>query len=286
MKKHLLRNISIALVLAVIFGTVFSNASVLRGDLNNDGKVNSSDALIILRIAVGKEDTPSGDEDPTTPQKNPEDFTADEIVSYYNTCLKNSYSQPNMKVSKTEKTAVSIDELKIDGKEASSTIQSVVNSLVSKNAVDNNSSMAFTDGKATDGTSADSFVLPANLSVDGAKSATISKTETGYRTVITLVEEKCDFVTSPAHNASCAKPLNINDIDLGGKATIANGSFVYTGTKLTADIDSQGRVTYVQVDMPLNVVDGTGTILIFPYKGKSMCINAHGAWTCKNTLTF
>ena len=51
MKKFL----AIILATATVVGiTVFSYAATLMGDVNKDGKVNSSDALQVLQYSVGQ----------------------------------------------------------------------------------------------------------------------------------------------------------------------------------------------------------------------------------------
>lgn len=217
---------------------------------------------------------------------NPLNYSKAQIITYYNGCLNKSYAQSKMTAKKSERVSVTVDKFSFNGGENNSTIQSIANSIVSKNEKDTTNTKSFTNGKSSDGIGAAQFVLPTNLYANGVKSASVSKSGSGYQIVMTLVEEKCNFTTMPPANKSCAWPLNFNDIDLGGNAKITKADFYYPGTKLTANIDSQGRVSYVQVDMPLYVYDGTGEILIFPLKGKTLSASVHGTWVCKNTLTF
>ena len=54
MKKHVLAIISFVVIFSVVFCNVFvTQASTPVGDVNGDGKVNSSDALAVLRYSVG-----------------------------------------------------------------------------------------------------------------------------------------------------------------------------------------------------------------------------------------
>ena len=54
MKKHVLAIISFVVIFSVVFCNVFvTQASNPVGDVNGDGKVNSSDALAVLRYSVG-----------------------------------------------------------------------------------------------------------------------------------------------------------------------------------------------------------------------------------------
>ena len=54
MKKHVLSLVSFIVIFSVVFCNIFvTNASSVVGDINGDGRANSSDALIVLRYSVG-----------------------------------------------------------------------------------------------------------------------------------------------------------------------------------------------------------------------------------------
>ncbi len=190
---------------------------------------------------------------------------------------------------KTEKVTIGVDSVTINGKE-NGTVTSIANSIASSNQKQSEDSKSFSRGRASDGTAASTFVLPPNLSSAGVKSASISKSGSGYKVVITLVAESCGHNTKPPYNASCAWPLDINEVAgaLNGFAEITKAQFVYPGTMLTANIDAAGRVSYVRVDMPLTVKDGTGVVTknIPGVKGMVITASAHGKWVCTHTMTF
>ena len=75
---------------------------------------------------------------------------------------------------------------------------------------------------------------------------------------------------------------------LNGFAEITKAQFNYPGTMLTANIDAAGRVSYVRVDMPLTVKDGTGVVTknIPGVKGMVVTASAHGKWICTHTMSF
>ena len=216
-------------------------------------------------------------------------YNKNQIVAYYNTCLQSSYAQAKMTDVKTEKVTIGVDSVTINGKE-NGTVTSIANSIASSNQKQSEDSKSFSRGRASDGTAASTFVLPANLSSAGVKSASISKSGSGYKVVITLISESCGHNTKPPYNASCAWPLDINEVDgaLNGFAKITKAQFVYPGTMLTANIDAAGRVSYVRVDMPLTVKDGTGVVTknIPGVKGMVITASAHGKWVCTHTMTF
>lgn len=217
-------------------------------------------------------------------------YNKNQIVAYYNTCLQSSYAQSKMTDRKTEQVTIGVDSVTINGGENNSTITKVANSIASKNQKQVDESKSFSKGRASDGTAASTYVLPANLTASGVKSASISKSGSGYKVVITLVAETCGHTSKPPYNASCAWPLDINEVvgALDGFAKITQAQFAYPGTTLTATIDAAGRVNYVRVDMPLTVTNGTGEVTYnFPgLKGMVVTASAHGKWVCTHTMSF
>ncbi len=216
-------------------------------------------------------------------------YNKNQIVAYYNTCLQSSYAQTKMTDVKTEKVTIDVDSVTINGRE-NGTVTNMANSIANNNQKQIEDSKSFSIGISSDGTAASTFVLPANLSSAGVKSASISKSGSEYKVVITLISESCGHNTKPPYNASCAWPLDINEVDgaLNGFAKITKAQFVYPGTMLTANIDAAGRVSYVRVDMPLTVKDGTGVVTknIPGVKGMVITASAHGQWTCTHTMSF
>lgn len=217
-------------------------------------------------------------------------YNKNQIVAYYNTCLQSSYAQSKMTDRKTEQVTIGVDSVTINGGENNSTITKVANSIASKNQKQVDESKSFSNGRASDGTAASTYVLPANLTASGVKSASISKSGSGYKVVIALVAETCGHTSKPPYNASCAWPLDINEVvgALDGFAKITQAQFAYPGTTLTATIDAAGRVNYVRVDMPLTVTNGTGEVTYnFPgLKGMVITASAHGKWVCTHTMSF
>lgn len=215
-------------------------------------------------------------------------YNKNQIVEYYNSCLKSSYSQARMTDRKTEQVTIGVDSVKFNDGGTNKAITNIANSIASNNQKQVDETKTFTNGRASDGTAASTYVLPANLSASGVKSASVSRNGNGYKVVITLVSETCGHNTKPPHNASCAWPLDINEVAgaLNGFAEVTQAQFKYPGTTLTANIDAAGRVSFVRVDMPLTVTDGTGVVTAAPFKGNRIIASAHGKWVCTHTMSF
>lgn len=216
-------------------------------------------------------------------------YNKNQIVAYYNTCLQSSYAQARMNDKKTEQVTIGVDSVTINGKQ-NGAVTSIANSIASGNQKQTEDSKSFSNGRSSDGTAASTFILPTNLSSAGVKSANISRNGNGYKVVITLVAESCGHNSKPPYNASCAWPLDISEVAgaLNGFAEITKAQFDYPGTMLTANIDAAGRVSYVRVDMPLTVKDGTGVVTknIPGVKGMVVTASAHGKWICTHTMSF
>lgn len=231
--------------------------------------------------------TPSGSGGNSSAQASSADplsYNKAQIVSYYNSCLNKSYSQPKMTATRNEHIDLSFnkDDITVNGSKLNDKMANLVQKVVNANTKDKSSTKTFKNGVASDGTPASVFVLPTRLSPSGVRSASVTKNGSGYRINITLVQESCDFRSMPQHNKSCAWPLDFRDINFLGMGEITSATFNYPGTKLIANIDSQGRANYVEVDMPLTVNNGQGKALGVPISIAKIT----GQWTCKDTMTF
>lgn len=217
-----------------------------------------------------------------TSSNDPLKMNKSQLISYYNSCLKKSYSQ-KMNATKTEQVDVKVSGIDIGG--APFNADQFANTIITNNTKKNGvvQTKSFVNGKATDdGSAVEKFVLPANLYDAAVKTINIQKSGAGYQVVIVLNQESCAHNGTAKYNASCAWPLDINVIDFGSAVDIQSCTFNYPGTKLTAMIDGQGRVTAVKTEMPLNVTNA---------KAKAVGINItvgsiSGKWTCVNEMKF
>lgn len=217
-----------------------------------------------------------------TSSNDPLKMNKSQLISYYNSCLKKSYSQ-KMNATKVEQVDVKVSGIDIGG--APFNADQFANTIIANNTKKNGvvQTKSFVNGKAIDdGSAVEKFVLPANLYDAAVKTINIQKSGAGYQVVIVLNQESCAHNGTAKYNASCAWPLDINVIDFGQAVNIQSCTFNYPGTKLTAMIDGQGRVTAVKTEMPLNVTNA---------KAKAVGINItvgsiSGKWTCQNEMKF
>lgn len=237
-------------------------------DLNGDGKINSADALEILKISVGIT--------PVEPEKKPLDYNKAELVDYYNTALKNAYSADKITINKNTDISIKIEELSMER------LLSIANSLIKKFATPTSEKKSFSNGVASDKTTVEKFLVPTALEADGAKDAVITQTENGYKVVITLVEEKVNQKTAPKYNTQASLPLVIDEkaIKDDYNATITSASLDYTGTVLTAEIDNDGNILSLNHTMPLKI-SGSGKYLLSTVSG-----SGSGTYTLNATFSY
>ena len=197
----------------------------------------------------------------TQQSNNPLNYNKVQLVDYYNAALKKSYSY-KLNASKTEQVNVNVGAVAIGkgGIDASRMTKSIIENNTKKNGVVQTKS--FVNGKSTDdGTAIQQFILPTNLYADAVKDIKISQVNGGYKMVIKLKPETCEYNEKANYNSSCVTPADILKIDFGMAVTIDKCTLNYTGTVITAMIDEQGRVYAVQTEMPINVSNAQGSTM-------------------------
>lgn len=231
---------------------------------------------------AGQQNTVPSQQQPNQNAENPLTYSKSQLIAYYNSCLKKSYSQPKVNATKTEQVDVAVSGIDIGSSGLNA--DKFANDIIANNTKKNGQLQAksFVNGRSNDGTDITRFVLPANLYDGAVKSISASKSGNGYQVVFVLNQESCSHTGVAKYNASCAWPLDINVIDFGAAVTINSCTFNYPGTKITAKIDAQGRVYDTVVEMPLTVANAQAKAL-----GINITVGEiNGKWTCHNTMSF
>lgn len=143
-----------------------------KADVNKDNSINASDALIILRIAVGIEDEdpkPSGKED---------------IVALYNTSIINSYEQDKIVLEGFTEFDAKLNKLLIDGKEdkeMTEMFEEILNSMEYEDV-----KLTFINGETEDGIRAEDGLSTLAVSADDVETATVVPHGDGYKLTLKL----------------------------------------------------------------------------------------------------
>ena len=238
-----------------------------KADLNADGLVNSSDALQVLKVSVGlAEKTEYVDED------TPADYDKAEIVNIYNDALKKAYASEKVTINKKTDVDVKISQL------TPKSLQDLANNLIKENAVPTEETKTFNSNP----TEAQKFLVPTALEADGAKEAKVEETENGFKITITLVKETVDYKTAPKYNTQASLPLTgiAEQADKYG-VKVTSSSLEYVGTVITAELDKDGNITSLNHTMDLNIAAKAEYGLFTKIEGKGS-----GRYTLDATFTY
>lgn len=227
-------------------------------DVGSDTDVAVSDAAqddgAVRSEAQNTSDSGKNDsaQQKTADSNNPLNYSAAQIVNYYNSCLKKTYSLPNLTIEKTEDIKIVIDDVTPGGEK----VANFGNKIVDKYAKATDFKDTFKNGKSTTGgDDAEEFSMHASLVPAGAKNAVIKKSGSGYEIRILVNSEKATLDKKPTFNSQCSNPLDLGAVDLFG-LKVTQADFNYPGTMLVAVVDSEGRATSAECTMPMN---GTGS---------------------------
>lgn len=226
-------------ILTYAVGNPDVTINLKKADLNADGNINSSDALQVLKVSVGLADlTEYVDED------TPADYDKAEIVNIYNDALKKAYASEKVTINKKTDVKVNLTELK------PSSLLTTANSLIEKLAVPTEETKTFNSNP----TEAQKFLVPTALEADGAKDAKVEETENGFKITITLVKETVDYKTAPKYNTQASLPLTgIAEQAAKNNVKVTSSSLEYVGTVITAVLDKDGNITSLNHTMDLNI---------------------------------
>ncbi|MDD7354066.1 MAG: hypothetical protein PUG93_02875 [Oscillospiraceae bacterium] len=146
------------------------------------------------------------------------------------------------------------------------TVKNLITPIVDKFTQPTEEDITFTNGAGTNskGESITFNSIPPvdkNFSLPAAGAASASASSDGTNTVInvTLVEEKTTLDSPvPQYTSNVIGYLNLNNLDLGSvKVTACD--FTYTGSSVTATIDSNNRIVNIKYRLPM-AVTGSGSM--------------------------
>ncbi len=215
-----------------------------KADIDTNGIINSADALATLRMSVGLDELIEIKDDGKEDEKTPVDFDKAEAVEYYNNALKKAYASEKVTIEKNTKIEVVLKSFK------PTTLLGTVQNLINKNAVPTESTKTF----EANPTEAEKFLVPTALEANGVANYAVEKVESGYKVTLKLVGEVVDYKTMPKYNEQASLPIaGIADLVQQNNVTVKSSKLNYSGTVLTAEIDSDGNILSLNHTMPLEV---------------------------------
>lgn len=146
------------------------------------------------------------------------------------------------------------------------TVRNIITPIVAKFTEPTEETITFTSGSGTnaDGEAVTFNSIPPvdkNFLLPAAGVASASASKNGSNTVITvnLVEEKTTLASPiPQYNSNVIGYLNLDSLDLGS-VKISACDFTYTGSTVTAEIDSNNRLVSIKYKLPM-AVTGSGSL--------------------------
>lgn len=146
------------------------------------------------------------------------------------------------------------------------TVKNLITPLVDKFTQPTEEDITFTNGAGTNakGEAVTFNSIPPvdkNFSLPAAGVASASASSDGTNTVITvtLVEEKTTLASPvPQYTSNVIGYLNLDSLDLGS-VKIDSCDFTYTGSSVTATIDSNNRLVNIKYRLPM-AVTGSGSM--------------------------
>lgn len=146
------------------------------------------------------------------------------------------------------------------------TVKNLITPLVDKFTQPTEEDITFTNGAGTNAkgeTVTFNSVPPVDknfsLPAAGVASATASSDGTNTVITVTLIEEKTTLASPvPQYTSNVIGYLNLNNLDLGS-VKIDSCDFTYTGSSVTATIDSDNRLVDIKYRLPM-AVTGSGSM--------------------------
>ncbi len=192
--------------------------------------------------------------------------TPEEICALYNKAvneLKNSKGYVD--IHKTEHINLEITDFSLPAP------MDAVNSVVKNIVPDTDAEYSFSNGVITDGTSqtlsasVPPFAGSANVTADDIIEATAIKKDEGYLITISILPEASDYdgtSTIPAvHLLKVGNPVDFSSMNMG-PLSISKARMNYHDVTVSAQLDSQGRVTVLSSIIPVSVTS-TGEMSVF-----------------------
>lgn len=231
---------------------------VLRGDANCDGKVNSSDALLVLQYSVGSIDeinTYWGDLNGdgqlnstdalrilqiSVKSDNPLNYGTEEILKFYSDALSMSCQNPSEIQYSTYYNSIMVND-----KDATDCVEFNEEYEMTE---------TYVNGYDEYGYSAYDFCPSTWIDMEFVDSAEIELTEGGYYVTITLKEEWA-YYDDPVPYATYWYTANYADCTNSGLDTLFayDGSACFYQTEITAYISEEGFVTELILDIPFEM---------------------------------
>ena len=246
------------LVLGIILTSSFTAFAATAGDVNSDGKINSSDALLILQYSVGS--NPSGFNKNIADMNSDGKINAsdaltvlqiavgsinptmskDDIIKLYNDSIAKVSDQSKCKLTISSNVDITVNKILSDGKE-NPTLNNMFEQLVGPTTSEEEK-FTFYKGKTLKGEKADEILVATLIETSQIESATAVKYADGYKLTFRFFDEDIDMNEVAGPDA----PADFEDYTV-----------TVTNAELIAVTDAKGRITGINFCATANMKAST-----------------------------
>ena len=184
---------------------------------------------------------------------------------------------------KTEKLSVVIDDIT-----GGAIVKNIADSIVSKQTNRPDTNCNFKGGVDQNGTgkTPNTLVAPiggmAYLDESAIKSASAAENASGGYTITLELNEETQSLESKAKNHDgLFETITVESLGLPSNLSITALNITYSGSKIIADINKNGKLDKIQYVMPVQDAGGSGKFM-----GAGIEIKIHGQYDCTVTFTY
>ena len=291
-----------ALGLVVGTFTVRKEAQKLYGSSqpDNNYSVSENNSMTQIDISMVTNESSPAQEEPSS------DFTipTDNSISTYESSQNGNITVPsgnkeiaealvkainstkamqNFSASKTENLSVSIDDIT-----GGAIVKSIADGIVSKQMNKPDINCNFKNGVDQNGSgqTPNTLVAPiggmAYLDESAIKTASASQNSSGGYTVTLELNEETQSLNSKAKNHDgLFETITVESLGLPSNLTITALNITYSGSKIVADINKDGKLDKIQYVMPVKEAGGEGKFM-----GAGVNVKIHGQYDCTVSFTY
>lgn len=203
-----------------------------------------------------------------------------EAIAAYVNGINTLKATPNFTCLRTSKLNVGID--KISG---GSVVEKAANMVIEQNQIPP-TTYTFVGGvDAASGATPMSILPPPNkqciINEDYVTSATCTPTADGGYTMTLLLKDEAHIYPNEAANLANIVEVVDTTALIPAQATVHYVEIYYSGVYVTANFDSQGRMTYAKNYMEVQQMRGSGSMV-----GFTMTVEGHGDFYGEYTITY
>lgn len=194
-------------------------------------------------------------------------YSTAQVIEKINEAMSNLENQTDFTATKSEDISVTVTDCSV------SSLTDTVNSIVQGFVGVTEETYTFVGGVDGSGNTPTTVIPPDDInfyvSADMVTAATATQSGDNVIYSFTLVAESTTIEAGndvPAYHSTTVGYLDLLGLDLPSIVSITNADMNYHGATMTITVDSQGRITTLDIDFPM---DGSGTAKVVLVSGSA-----------------